>query len=55
MTYLIIAAVLLFIIAIRQTVKARNWKQKNKDIYRTALKEQHSLQHRIDQLEAGRV
>ncbi len=55
MTYLIIAAVLLFIIAIRQAAKARNWKRKNKEIYRKAIIEKHSLQHRIDQLEAGRA
>lgn len=58
MTYLMILIVMLFILIIlyvRQTAKARHWKRKNKEIYSTALREQHALQHEIDQLTAGRV
>ncbi len=55
MIYLIIALAVLLLIAIRQTAKARRWKRKNKEIYRSALRDQHSLQHQIEELQAGRT
>ena len=55
MTYLIILSLLLVLIAIRQADKARRWRIRNKELYRKALKEQHEMQAKIEQLKIGRT
>ncbi len=54
MEVLIIIVVVLFLAVLWNHSKARYWKRRSKELYKTALKEQHELQAEIEVLRTGR-